>query len=181
MSEVVPAGVGSSRFEPIALSSESTVVAEFEADPASAERYQSEAALEAELVRLLQEQAYEYLPITSEVDLVANLRSQLEVLNDIRFSDEEWARFFSTVIASANDSVREKTVRLQENHVEAFRRDDGSTKNIALIDKVRIHNNRVQVINQYEVPGASSSGDGVPAQRANRYDVTILVMTTVRR
>ncbi|MFE5336083.1 type I restriction endonuclease subunit R [Isoptericola sp. NPDC056573] len=175
MSEVVPAGGGSSRFEPIALSSESTVVAEFEADAASAERYQSEAALEAELVRLLQEQAYEYLPITSEADLVANLRAQLEALNRIRFSDEEWARFFSTVIASANDSVREKTVRLQENHVEAFRRDDGSTKNIALIDKTRIHNNLLQVINQYEVPGAPSSGEGAPAQRANRYDVTVLV------
>ena len=65
-----------SRFEPIALSSESTVVAEFEPDPAEATRYQSEAALEAELIRLLQEQAYEYLPITSEADLVVNLRSQ---------------------------------------------------------------------------------------------------------
>ncbi|MFC7876728.1 type I restriction endonuclease subunit R [Isoptericola sp. NPDC057391] len=175
MSVVVRAGGGSSRFEPIALSSESTVVAEFEADAASAERYQSEAALEAELVRLLQEQAYEYLPITSEADLVANLRAQLEALNRIRFSDEEWARFFSTVVASANDSVREKTVRLQENHVEAFRRDDGSTKNIALIDKTRIHNNLLQVINQYEVPGAPSSGEGARAQRANRYDVTVLV------
>nr|WP_216648346.1 type I restriction endonuclease subunit R [Isoptericola chiayiensis] len=156
------------------MSSESTVVAEFETDPAEATRYQSEAELEAELVRLLQEQAYEYLPITSEADLVANLRTQLEALNRITFSDDEWRRFFSTVIASASDSVREKTVRVQENHVEAFKRDDGSTKNIALIDKAHIHNNRLQVINQYEVPAGAPS-DGVPAQRANRYDVTILV------
>jgi len=174
MNTASPARGAASRFEPIALSSESTVVAEFEADPAEATRYQSEGELEAELVRLLQEQAYEYLPITSEADLVANLRTQLEALNHITFSDDEWRRFFTTVIASANDSVREKTVRVQENHVEAFRRDDGSTKNIALIDKARIHNNRLQVINQYEVPGVASS-DGLPAQRANRYDVTILV------
>lgn len=175
MSEIVPASVGSSRFEPIALSSESTVVAEFVADPADATRYQSEAELEAELVRLLREQAYEYLPITSEADLVANLRTQLEALNRITFTDDEWKRFFSTVIASANDSVREKTVRIQEDHVEAFRRDDGSTKNIALIDKQHIHNNRLQVVNQYEVPGAASPDGGAPVQRANRYDVTILV------
>ena len=69
MSETVPTAGGASRFEPIALSSESTVVAEFEADPAEATRYQSEAELEAELVRLLREQAYEYLPITTEQDL----------------------------------------------------------------------------------------------------------------
>ncbi|WP_435870161.1 type I restriction endonuclease subunit R [Cellulosimicrobium funkei] len=163
------------KFEPIALSSEATVVAEFEADPSEATRYQSEAELEAELVRLLREQAYEYLPVTSEADLVDNLRTQLEALNRITFTDGEWQRFFATVIASANDSVREKTVRIQENHVEAFKREDGSTKNIALIDKTRIHKNRLQVINQYEAPGAPSSGDGVRAQRANRYDVTILV------
>lgn len=174
MSEVIPASRGSSRFEPIALSSESTVVAEFEADAAEASRYQSEAELEAELVLLLQEQAYEYLPITSEADLVANLRTQLEALNRIAFTDDEWRRFFATVIASANDSVREKTIRIQESEVESFKRDDGSTKNIALIDKTHIHNNRMQVINQYEVPGAPSDG-AAAAQRANRYDVTILV------
>jgi type I site-specific deoxyribonuclease, HsdR family len=175
VSQTVPAGGGTSRIEPIALSEESTVVAEFEADPAAIGKYQSEAALEAELVRMLQEQAYEYLPITSEADLVANLRAQLEALNKITFSDEEWQRFFTTVIASANDGVVEKTVRIQEDHVIAFRRDDGTTKNIALIDKTHIHNNRLQVINQYEVPAAASPGGQTPGQRANRYDVTILV------
>ena len=116
MSETVPTACGASSFEPIALSSESTVVAEFEADPAEKTRYQSEAELEAELVRLLREQAYEYLPITTEQDLVSNLRTQLEALNRIEFTDGEWQRFFTTVIASSNDSVREKTVRIQENH-----------------------------------------------------------------
>ncbi|NTW39058.1 MAG: type I restriction endonuclease subunit R, partial [Cellulomonadaceae bacterium] len=162
------------RFEPIAVSSESTVVAEFEADPAEATRYQSESQLEAELIRLLQEQAYEYLPLTSDADLVVNLRAQLEALNGITFSDAEWKRFFSEKISGEKDGIVEKTVRIQEDHVQLLKRDDGSSKNIALLDKANIHNNRLQVINQYEVPGAAAGADGV-AQRANRYDVTILV------
>ncbi|PJI86657.1 type I restriction endonuclease subunit R [Luteimicrobium subarcticum] len=174
MSEAQP-----SRFEPIAVSSESTVVAEFEADPAEATRYQSEAELEAELVRLLGEQAYEYLPITSEADLVANLRTQLETLNRMTFTDDEWRRFFAEKVAGERDGIVEKTVRIQEDHVQLLKRDDGTSKNITLLDKTHIHNNRLQVINQYEVPGALSrdtaSGTDHRAQRANRYDVTILV------
>ncbi|WP_231979309.1 PDDEXK family nuclease [Tessaracoccus coleopterorum] len=87
------------KFDPIAVSAESTVVAEYIADPASQAAYQSEAALEQELIRLLESQAYEYLPVTSEAQLVANLRAQLEALNDISFSDAEWAGFFETKIA----------------------------------------------------------------------------------
>ncbi|UCN14992.1 type I restriction endonuclease subunit R [Cellulomonas iranensis] len=166
-------GTGS-RFEPIALSSESTVVAEFEADPAEAARYQSEAELEAELIRLLREQAYEYLPITSEADLVANLRTQLEALNRMTFTDAEWQRFFSEKIAGERDGIVEKTVRIQEDHVQLLKRDDGTSKNITLLDKTHVHNNRLQVINQYEVAGTAAGADG-RAQRANRYDVTILV------
>lgn len=162
------------RFEPIAVCSETTVVAEFEADPTEATRDQSEAELEAELVRLLREQAYEYLPITSEADLIANLRTQLETLNRITFTDNEWQRFFSEKIAGERDGIVEKTVRMQEDHVQLLKRDDGSSKNITLLDKTYLHNNRLQVLNQYEVPGAAAGAD-VPAQRANRYDVTILV------
>ena len=162
-----------SRFEPIAVSSESTVVAEFEADPAEATRYQSESALEAELIRLLREQAYEYLPIASEADLVANLRAQLEALNHITFSDTEWTQFFAEKISGERDGIVEKTVRIQEDHVQLLRRDDGSSKNITLLDKTHVHNNRLQVINQYEVPAAE--GAEGPRQRTNRYDVTILV------
>ena len=153
------------RFEPIAVSAESTVVAEFVADLAASAAYQSESDLERELVRLLEEQAYERLTIKSEAALVANLRAQLELLNDIRFSDSEWQRFFSTRIASENDSIAEKTVRIHEDHVQLLQRDDGTTKNVRLIDKQHMHANRLQVINQYEVDGA----------RANRYDVTVLV------
>jgi type I restriction enzyme R subunit len=153
------------RYEPIAISSESTVVAEFVADPAEETGYQSEADLERAFIALLQEQAYEYLPLTSEEQLVANLRVQLEALNAISFSDAEWERFFTERIAGAKDGPTEKTVRIQEDHIQILRRDDGSTKNIALIDKGNIHNNRLQVINQYEATGTYD----------NRYDVTVLV------
>ncbi|WP_448072480.1 type I restriction endonuclease subunit R [Georgenia yuyongxinii] len=175
MSDIVPAGGGSQRFEPIALSSESTVVAEFQVDVAEATRYQSEAELEAELIRLLRDQAYDYLPITSEEDLVANLRVQLEALNHFRFTDAEWKRFFTEKISGEKDGIVEKTVRIQEDHVQLLKREDGTSKNITLLDKTHIHNNRLQVINQYEVPGAPSSGTDSRPQRANRYDVTILV------
>ncbi|MCZ7628936.1 MAG: type I restriction endonuclease subunit R [Microthrixaceae bacterium] len=153
------------RYEPIAISAESTVVAEFVPDPSADAGYQSEADLERAFVALLQEQAYEYLPITSEAELIANLRTQLEALNGIEFSDTEWERFFGERIAGEKDGVIDKTTRIQEDHVQLLRRDDGTTKNVALIDKTNVHNNRLQVINQYEVTGTY----------ANRYDVTVLV------
>lgn len=159
------------RYEAIALSSESTVVAEFVPESEVREAiYQSEAALEKDLISQLQKQAYEYLPITSESALVDNLRKQLEALNKVTFSDAEWQRFFDNCIAGANDGLVEKTARIQEDHVQLLKRDDGSTKNIYLIDKRNIHNNRLQVINQYEVPQGEQGG-----KRANRYDVTVLV------
>ena len=156
-----------SRYEPIALSGESTVVAEYLPDPSDRQEsgYQSEAELEKAFIRQLQAQAYEYLTVTSEAGLIANLRRQLEKLNKITLSDAEWERFFSTCIASANDGIIEKTARLQEDHVQVLKRDDGTTKNIYLIDKANIHNNALQVINQYEAAGT----------RATRFDVTILV------
>jgi type I restriction enzyme R subunit len=158
------------RYDPIAVSAESTVVAEYVPEAVEETAYQSEAALERELIRLLQSQAYEYLPLTSEAALTANLRTQLEALNGITFSDAEWERFFTERIAGANEGIVEKTVRVQEDHVQILRRDDGTTKNVALVDKKNIHNNRLQVINQYE----AAEGEG-GAARSNRYDVTVLV------
>ena len=166
------------RYEPIALSAESTVVAEFVPEPAGQASYQSEADLERTFLALLEEQAYEYLPLHSEADLVANLRVQLEALNQVTFTDGEWHRFFTQQVASANDGIVEKTTKIQADHVQVLKRDDGSFKNIYLLDKQHLHNNRLQVINQYEVPAAAATGaDGVPmgSTRANRYDVTILV------
>jgi type I restriction enzyme R subunit len=106
-----------------------------------------------------------YLRIASEVALVSNLRRQLETLNKLTFSDAEWDRFFTTKIAGSNDGLLEKTARIQEDHVQLLNRDDGTTKNVYLLDKQNIHNNTLQVINQYETEG----------RRANRYDVTVLV------
>jgi type I restriction enzyme R subunit len=154
------------RYEPIALSNESTVVAEFLPENVVREAgYQSEGELERVFIKQLRVQAYDYLPVTSEGGLIANLRDQLEKLNKIAFSDAEWERFFSTCIASASDGIIEKTARIQEDHVQILKRDDGSSKNVYLIDKQNIHNNSLQVLNQYEVAGT----------RANRYDVTVLV------
>ena len=153
------------RVEPIALCDESTVVAEFLVDRVRETAYQSEASLETAFIEQLELQAYEYLPLTSEAELITNLRSQLEKLNKVTFSDAEWECFFATNIAGANDGIVEKTARMQEDHIQLLKRDDGSTKNIRLIDKQHIHNNSLQVINQYEADRA----------RANRYDVTVLV------
>lgn len=158
------------RFEPVAVSAESTVVAEFIPDSRPAAAYQSEAELERELIKLLQDQAYEYLAITSEAQLVANLRTQLGALNGITFSNDEWDQFFREKIAGANEGIVEKTVRIHEDFVQLLKRDDGSIKNVKLIDKTNIHNNKLQVINQYEI----GQGEG-GAKYANRYDVTVLL------
>lgn len=157
------------RYEPIAVSDESTVVAAYVPDPASAQGYQSEAALEEEFIAQLQAQAYERLAITSSADLEANLRRQLELLNNITFSDDEWARFFGEKVAAKNEGIVEKTARIQEDPIQVLQRDDGTSKNIKLIDKSNIHNNRLQVINQYV-----SVGEGGGVERQHRYDVTIL-------
>ncbi|WP_098731295.1 type I restriction endonuclease subunit R [Brevibacterium epidermidis] len=162
-------------YDPIAVSSESTVVAEYVHDPPHSDSYQSESALEKEVIRLLQRQAYDYLPITSEAELIANLRAQLEKVNRMTFSDAEWEQFFTTKIAGANDGIVEKTVRVQEDHVQILRRDDGTTKNVTLIDKSNIHNNQLQVINQYEIGRGEGDAGEAGAKYANRYDVTVLV------
>jgi type I restriction enzyme, R subunit len=156
------------RYEPISVGDQSTVVAEFVPDGAREMLYQSEAELEAVFIELLRSQAYEYLRVPSESSLIANLRAQLEALNGIEFSDGEWERFLAEKIAGANEGITEKTARIQEDHVQVLARDDGTFKNVLLIDKRNIHNNRLQVINQYEV-------DAEAATHATRYDVTILV------
>ncbi len=153
------------RIDVIAASSESTVVAEFVPEPSTDAGYQSEAELEKLFIKLLQGQAYEYLTINTEDQLVANLRDQLSALNKITFSDAEWSQFFSECISGEKDGIVEKTIRIQEDHVQLLKRDDGTKKNITLIEKANIHSNRLQVINQYEAEG----------KFLNRYDVTILV------
>ena len=130
-----------SYFNIVAETSENTVVTEYTPVKSRSTNYQSEAALEAEFIRMLQEQGYEYLKINSEKDLINNLRLQLEKLNDYRFSDNEWNRFFKDNIANQNEGIVEKTRKIQEDNIQVLKRDDRSTKNITLIDKKNIHNN----------------------------------------
>ena len=158
-----------SYFNIIAQSSESTVVTEYKPQAKRSEAYQSEADLEKEFIRLLCELGYERLTIHKEADLIANLRTQLEKLNSYRFTDGEWKRFWDEVLANTNSGILEKTRLIQEDYVQVLRRDNGESKNIQLIDKKCIHNNSLQVINQYAI----STEEG--AAHDNRYDVTVLV------
>jgi type I restriction enzyme R subunit len=150
----------------VAQTPQDTVIAEYTPAKSRSDAYQSEAALEAEFIRLLSAQGYTPLTITSESALIANLRHQLEALNAMTFTDAEWERFFTGYIANTNDGIVQKTRKIQEDHIQSFRRDDGTLQNISLIDKNQIHNNQLQVINQYET---------AEGKYKNRYDVTILV------
>ena len=156
-------------FNIVAETNQNTVVTKYEPVKSRSDNYESEAALEKEFIRLLGEQGYQYLPIHSEADLIANLRERLEELNKYQFSDTEWERFFNSCIANPNDHIVEKTAKIQEDYVQVLKRDDSMTKNITLIDRNNIHNNRLQVINQYAL------GKENGAAYDNRYDVTILV------
>ena len=155
------------RYNIVLEQEQSTVVAKYDAAVASPDAYQSEAKLEEAFIRQLVEQGYEYLPkLTGEQDLIANLRNQLEILNDYRFTDHEWDSFFTSEIARENMSIDEKTQIIQRDYVLLLTCDNGENRNIRLLDKRNIHNNRLQVINQYVPEGGTAK---------NRYDVTILV------
>lgn len=149
----------------IAENPNSTVVAEYVSVDTGAQGYQSEAELEVQFIRTLETNGYEYLTIRSNEDLLQNLRAQLSRLNNTTFSDTEWSQILNNYLANNNDSIEEKTTKVQEDYIFSLKRDDGSTKNIRILDKDNIHNNAVQIINQYETEGA----------RKNRYDVTVLV------
>ena len=158
------------RIEPVIVSDEFTVVGLYHSTHGEEHNYQSEAALEDDLIKQLCAQAYEYADIHDRDGLEANLRVQLEALNDYRFSDEEWKRFYRHSIVEApsadGNPVVAKARRIQEDYVQVLTRDDGTPKNISLIDKTNIHRNNVQVIHQYAVD---------TGLRSNRYDVTVLV------
>lgn len=153
-------------FEIVASSTESTVVAEYIPEKRKSTDYQSEAELEKDFIDRLVSQGYEYLTIKSEQDLIDNLRTQLEKLNDYTFFDKEWKDFYSSVISNGNDGIKEKTRKIQEDYLQNLTLDNGYVKNIKLIDKINIHNNHLQVINQYQEDGGKYD---------TRYDVTILV------
>jgi len=144
----------------------STVIANYQAEERTESQYQSEAALEKAFIQRLQGQAYEYLPLHTEQDLIDNLRQQMEKLNGISFTDAEWKRFYNTILANQNNGIIEKTRLIQEDNVQTFQFDNGEQKNVRIFDKKNVHNNSLQVINQYTPEGGA---------RENRYDVTILI------
>ncbi len=155
-----------SNYNIIIESNDSTVAAEYTPESSRSDSFQSEAALEKEFIRLLTAQGYAYLSIHDKESLIVNLRQQLERLNDYTFTDGEWKRFFVENLANANEGIVEKSRTIQIDHVKTLRRDNGTSKNIRLIDKKNIHNNSLQVINQYEE---------IEGDHDTRYDVTILV------
>lgn len=145
---------------------ELTVCSEAPAAPAAEGAYQSEADLEAGLIDILTHQGYDRLRVDTEAELVANLRAKIEELNGIEFTDAEWERFSSENITNPALTVIDKARRIQDDPVIAFQRDDGSYKNVYLLDRDHIHRNRLQVMNQYETDEGTHK---------NRYDVTVLV------
>jgi len=147
---------------PIAEIQGGIVLARFEKPDRRVEEYQIESQLEENMINNLVSQGYERLDVRSMDDLYANLRVQIEKLNDVRFSDSEWKRFLLEYLDAPNDGIIEKTRKIQENHIYDFIFDDGRLRNIKIIDKKNIHNNHLQVVNQVTVA-------------KNRYDVSVLV------
>ena len=128
--------------------------------------YQSEGDLERELIQDLIHQGYEFLPSLNTPDaLLANVRVQLQLLNNLQFLDGEWQRFVETWLDKPSDGIVEKTRKIHDDYIHDFVFDDGRIQNIYLLDKNNIARNKVQVIKQFEQTG----------KHANRYDVTILI------
>ena len=153
----------------ISENTESTVVLRYEHKQSQRIAYQSEAQLEDALIEQLQRQGYEYLPIHTEEELVANLRVQLEKLNHIQFTDNEWKGFFRTKIANQGANVADKTELLQDDRtaqLQYIKEDNSGFQNVKLIDKTHIFENTLQVIHQYTP---------TEGKHKTRYDVTILV------
>lgn len=152
--------------KPIAESNRFIVLDKYTKLDQVVESYQSEADLERELVQDLVNQGYEFLPdLTTPDAMLANVRVQLQSLNNVEFSDAEWERFVLTYLDKPSDTLLDKTDKIHNNHIHDFVFDDGRIQNIYLLDKSNISRNKVQVIKQFEQTGT----------HANRYDVTILV------
>lgn len=142
------------------------ILAKYEKESSAHDKaYQSEADLERELIENLISQGYERFKASSNEDLYRNLRDKIEKLNKVSFTDEEWRRFLTEYLDAPNDGIVEKTRKIQENYIYDFKFDNGDLKNIKIIDKKNIHNNYMQVMNQFAQEG----------KKKNRYDVTILV------
>jgi type I restriction enzyme R subunit len=153
-------------YSPIAESKNFIILDKYSQEWKVPEGYQSEGDLEREFIQDLQNQGYEYLPgVNTPQALLANLRVQLQALNNMQFADCEWLRFVETWLDKPSDGIVEKTRKINDDYIHDFVFDDGHIQNIYLLDKKNIARNKIQVIKQFEQTGT----------HANRYDVTILV------
>lgn len=157
------------KYNPIAESNNFIVLDKYEKYSLLCEAsatYQSESSLEREFIQDLVNQGYEYLPkLTTPLEMLENVRIQLQILNDVKFSDSEWTRFCEEYLDRASDNHIDKTRKIHNDYIYDFVFDDGHIKNIYIINKKDITKNKMQVISQFETIGS----------QANRYDVTILV------
>ena len=152
--------------KPIAESNNFIVLDKYTKEWPVNESYQSEGDLERELIQDLVNQGYEFMPCLNTSDaLLANVRLQLQALNNVQFSNGEWLRFVETWLDKTSDSIVDKTRKIHDDYIYDFVFDDGRIQNIYLLDKKIVSRNKVQVIKQFEQTGSL----------ANRYDVTILV------
>ena len=95
--------------------------------------YQTEADLERELVSDLRQQGYEYLNnLTTPEALLDNLKTQMEALNGVVFSEAEWLRFLEEYLNKPSDGLIDRTRKLHDNHIYDFIFDDGHIQNIYL-------------------------------------------------
>ncbi|EJL6383372.1 MULTISPECIES: HsdR family type I site-specific deoxyribonuclease [Vibrio] len=153
-------------FKTIAESNNFIVLDKYTKQLQPSDSYQSESDLERELIQDLQNQGYEFLPeLTTPDSMMANVRTQLQDLNKVEFTDAEWGRFQEQYLNTPSDNIIEKTRKVHSDYIYDFVFDDGHIENIYLFDKTTIARNKVQVIKQFEQTGS----------HANRYDVTILV------
>ncbi|MGA1826472.1 MAG: HsdR family type I site-specific deoxyribonuclease [bacterium] len=152
--------------KPIAETNKFIVLDKYNKEWRVCENYQSEADLERELIEDLQNQGYEFVPgLNSSDKMLANVRKQLQALNNVEFKDGEWKRFIEQYLDKPSDSLIDKTRKIHNDYIHDYVFDDGHIENIYLLDKKNIARNKVQVIKQFEQTGT----------QANRYDVTILV------
>ena len=153
-------------YKPIAETNNFIVLDKYCKEWQAVDSYQSEGDLEREFIQDLVNQGYEYLPILNNAKaLLANVREQLQALNNVQFSDGEWLRFVETYLDRPSDNIIDKTRKIHDDYIHDFVFDDGRIQNIYLLDKKNVARNKVQVIKQFEQKGS----------HANRYDVTILV------
>ena len=154
-----------SQTKPIAESNKFIILDKYTKIDQQGASYQTEADLEKELLIDLQNQGYEYINANTPEKMLANVRAQLQTLNDMKFLDSEWVRFVEEYLDKPSDNSIDKTRKIHDDYIYDFVFDDGHIQNIYLVDKANVTRNKLQVIRQFEQTGS----------QANRYDVTILV------